>query len=192
MGSLTRNSASNPFEVVQAFAARTGGEGHFLPVPFVADTAADREVLMSQRTVADALRLARSADLYLISVGELGRHSLLRRQGMLSPAELDGACAGGAVCDALGRLFGRDGRLVPHGLNERTLAVEAEDLRGRDVVLLGAGLEKLAAIDALLRSGLVRGWSSTVTRPCAWRDPRRTRDPPAAELAESPDPGPRP
>lgn len=157
MGSLTRNSASNPFEVVQAFAARTGGEGRFLPVPFVADTPADRDVLMSQRTVADALRLARSAHLYLVSVGELGPHSLLRRQGMLSAAELDGARAAGAVCDAFGRLFGRDGRPVAHELNERTLAVEPEDLRGRAIVLLAAGLEKAAAIDALLRSGLVRG-----------------------------------
>jgi len=80
MGSLTRNSAFNTFEVVQALAARTGGVGYFLPVPFVADTAADREVLISQRSVGDALALARSADLYLISVGELTETAILRQQ----------------------------------------------------------------------------------------------------------------
>jgi len=157
MGSLTRNSASNPFEVVQALAARTGGEGHFLPVPFIADTVADRAVLMSQRTVAEALDLAQSADLFLISVGELSETAFLRRQAMLSAAELASVRAQGAVADSLGRLFDRSGRQIDHELAHRTLALELETLRGRDVVLLAGGLPKADAIRALLRSGIVRG-----------------------------------
>ena len=157
MGSLTRNSASNPFEVVQALAARTGGEGHFLPVPFVADTEADREVLISQRSVGDALALARSADLYLISVGELSETSILRQQEMISMAELASVRAMGAVCDTLGSFFDRNGHYVQHEVARRTLAIELERLRGRDVVLLGAGIPKMEAINGLLRTGLVRG-----------------------------------
>ena len=157
MGSLTRNSASNPFEVVQALAARTGGEGHFLPVPFIADTQADRAVLMSQRSVAEALDLARSADLFLISVGELNETAFLRRQAMLSAAELQSVRAQGAVADSLGRLFDRAGAQVDHELAHRTLALEFESLRGRDVVLLSGGLHKVAPVRALLRSGVVRG-----------------------------------
>ena len=157
MGSLTRNSASNPFEVVQALAARTGGEGHFLPVPFIADTEADRAVLMSQRSVAEALALARSADLFVISVGELTETAFLRDQGMLSAAELDGVRAGGAVADSLGRLFDARGAAVEHELARRTLALEFEALRGREVVLLAGGLGKVAATRALLRTGVVKG-----------------------------------
>jgi len=157
MGSLTRNSASNPFEVVQALAARTGGEGHFLPVPFIADTEADRDVLMSQRSVADPLRLAHSATLYLVSAGELTEGSSLRTQNMISAEELQSARAAGAVCDTLGKLFASDGQPISHGLNRRTLAIEFEDVRGRDVVLLSGGLEKVEAINAVLRSGVIRG-----------------------------------
>ncbi len=157
LGSLTRNSASNPFEVVQALAARTGGEGHFLPVPFIADSAADRDVLLSQRSVAEALALARSADLFLISAGELTETSFLRVQNMLSAEELRAIRVRGAVCDTLGRLFDTEGREVMHDLSRRTLAVEPENLRGRHVVLLAGGLEKIAAISGLLRAGLVSG-----------------------------------
>ncbi len=157
MGSLTRNSASNPFEVVQALAARTGGEGHFLPVPFIADTQADWAVLMSQRTVVEAIALARSADLYLISVGELNETAILRGQAMLSVAELRSVRAKGAVADSLGRLFDRTGAQVDHELAHRTLAFEFELLRGRDVVLVAGGLQKLSAVTALLRTGVVRG-----------------------------------
>lgn len=157
MGSLTRNSASNPFEVVQALAGRTGGEGYFLPVPFIADTEADRSVLMSQRSVAEALAVAQAADLYLISVGELQETSFLRMQSMLTDAELRSVRSKGAVADSLGRLFARDGAQVEHELAHRTLALEFERLRDRDVVLLAGGLQKVAAVQALLRSGVVRG-----------------------------------
>ncbi len=157
MGSLTRNSASNPFEVVQALAARTGGEGHFLPVPFIADTEADRSVLMSQRSVAEALALARSADLYLISVGELRETSFLRKQAMLSAAELRSVRAKGAVADSLGRLFARNGQPVDHELTRRTLALEFEQLRHRDVVLLAGGMHKVVSVHAMLQTGVVRG-----------------------------------
>ncbi len=157
MGSLTRNSASNPFEVVQALAARTGGEAHFLPVPFIADSEADRIVLMSQRTVAQALELARSADFYLISVGELRDTAFLRQHGMLSASELRSVRSQGAVADSLGRLFAEDGTEVDHELVRRTLAVGFEQLRGRDVVLAAGGLGKVPAIRALLRAGVVKG-----------------------------------
>ena len=157
MGSLTRNSASNPFEVVQALAARTGGEGYFLPVPFIADSSADRAVLMSQRTVAEVLSIAEAADLYLISVGELLETSFLRQQAMLSASELRSVRAQGAVADSLGRLFDGGGAQVDHELARRTLALDFERLRSRDVVLLAGGLQKAAAVQALLRTGVVRG-----------------------------------
>lgn len=157
MGSLTRNSASNQFEVVQALAARTGGEGHFLPVPFIADSVADRAVLMSQRSVALALALAQTADLYLLSVGELSESAVLREQDMLSKEELRSVRAAGAVGDSLGRLFAADGTEVDHSLSRRTVAFDFQRLHGRDVVLLGAGLSKVAAIGALLSTGAIRG-----------------------------------
>ena len=71
MGSLTANSAFNPFEVVQALAEATGARAIFLPVPFIADSPEDRDVLLSQRAVARPLHLARYTDIALISVGEL-------------------------------------------------------------------------------------------------------------------------
>lgn len=157
LGSLARNSSSNPFEVVQSLASRIGGEGYFLPVPFVVDKEVDRDVLMSQKSVREVLALARMADLYLISVGELTETSILRQQGMVSAAELEDALAKGAVADTLGCLFDKQGKIVPHPVSARMLAVDIDDLKGRDVVLLAGGLEKVDAIHALLCSGLVRG-----------------------------------
>jgi DNA-binding transcriptional regulator LsrR (DeoR family) len=157
LGSLKRNSTSNPFEVIQSFAARTGGEVHLLPVPFIANSVADRRVFLAQRIVKDAMELARTADLYLISVGELKETSVLRTQDILTADEVENIKASGAVCDSLGKLFDIDGREIEHPLSQRTLAIGTNELRGRNVVLLAGGIEKVQATIALLRSGIVKG-----------------------------------
>jgi DNA-binding transcriptional regulator LsrR (DeoR family) len=156
MGSLTANSAFNPFEVVQSLARMTGGEGFFLPVPFIADSPADREILMSQRTVSKVLHMARHPDLAIISVGELTEESLLRQSGMINAAELIALHEAGAVGDTNGIFFDSNGLPVDHPLNQRTLAVGFESLRASHVMLLSAGLEKVEATLGLLRSGLVK------------------------------------
>ena len=83
--------------------------------------------------------------------------AFLRVQQMLSAAELKDIRARGAVCDTLGRLFNARGEEVQHELSRRTLAVDPANLRGRHVVLVAGGLEKVDAIGGLLRAGLVAG-----------------------------------
>jgi DNA-binding transcriptional regulator LsrR (DeoR family) len=157
MGSLTANSSFNPFEVVQALAQATGGEGYFLPVPFIADTPEDRAVLLAQRVVARPLDLARHADIALISVGELTESSLLRTQGMITAEELADLRRAGAVGDTNGIFFDAEGRPVDHPLNARSIGAGFDDLARATTVLLSAGTGKTAATEALLRSGIIRG-----------------------------------
>lgn len=156
MGSLSADAAANPFEVVHNLARRTGAQGIFLPVPFVADSAADRDMLLSQRLVAQALVVARAADISFISVGELTETALLRRQGMISAEELCRLRAAGAVADTTGRFFAADGGAVADEIADRTLAVDLSALEGR-VVLLAAGTQKREAAMAVMRSGLLAG-----------------------------------
>lgn len=157
MGSLTANSAFNPFEVVQALAQATGGEGYFLPVPFIADTPEVRDVLLSQTAVTRPMELVRYADLALISVGELTEHSLLRHQGMITKQELAELRAAGAVGDTNGIFFDETGRPVDHSLNRRAIGAGVEDLARTLTVVLSAGPQKVSATRAILRGGFVRG-----------------------------------
>jgi len=157
MGSLTANSSYNPFEVVHAFARSTGGEGHVLPVPFIADSPEDRNVLLSQRTVQHALELARSTTVSYISIGELTQTSLLRQQEMISAIELAELRAAGAVGDTNGIFFDAEGHPVDHPLNGRTIALGFDQLRAANVVALVAGQSKVHAARAFLKSGIPKG-----------------------------------
>jgi DNA-binding transcriptional regulator LsrR (DeoR family) len=157
MGSLTANSAYNPFEVVHSLARSTQGEGHFLPTPFIADTPSAREVLTSQQSVQDALELGRAATVAYISLGELREESLLRRQGMITAEELSELRTLGAVGDTNGLFFDASGKAVDHPLNQRTIGLGLEDLRRIPTVALVAGRSKLVAAQGFLVSGIARG-----------------------------------
>jgi len=157
MGSLTRSSAANLFEIVYHLAERTGGEGHFLPVPFIANSVADRKIFMSQRVFKETLALAEQANFYMVTLGQCDEHGLLFRHRYLSGIELQDLKRAGAVCDCMGKFFDADGQVVSSDLNQRTLAVDLEHLYHREVILLCAGREKLQAVKALLKAGFVNG-----------------------------------
>lgn len=155
MGSLSRNARTNPFDCVHALAQLCEGEAYILPAPFIADSEADYDVIMSQKLVQQALKLAQSADLYIASFGDCSKQSFIYHHDLLHDDEIDQVINAGAVADMLGKFFDADGRLIDNVLNRRTPSVSYEDIRSRDVVLLAAGVSKAKALLALLRSGAI-------------------------------------
>lgn len=155
MGSLSRNARTNPFDCVHSLAQLCEGEAYILPAPFIADSEADYEVIMSQKLVQQALKLAKSADLYIASFGDCSKQSFIYHHDLLHDDEIDQVINAGAVADMLGKFFDRDGVLLDNALNRRTPSVSYEDIRSRDVVLLAAGVSKTRALVALLRSGTI-------------------------------------
>lgn len=157
LGGLTRRAATNPFGVVHHLAERCGGEGYFLPVPFIADSVADKQVLMAQKIVRDVIELSDSCRLVLAGIGELGPSAHMLVSGMITREEYEALKAAGAVGDVFGRFFDAEGRFVACEINQRSCGVELEALRGREVVAVAGGEAKTQAILGALRSGLLRG-----------------------------------
>lgn len=157
LGGLPRWMSSNAFEVIHRLAEKTGGEAWLLPVPFFANTAADRTVLLRQRGIAEALEVASRATLCLAGVGEVVGDALLIAAGMVSAEEAAAAQAAGAVGELLGHYFDADGRLVATPLHERVVALPPASWGGRDLVAVAGGPSKVAALRAVLNSRLVSG-----------------------------------
>ena len=55
LGGLTRRFSANPFDVIQRLAEKTGAEAYLLPVPFFANSIADKKVLLSQLGIGDVI-----------------------------------------------------------------------------------------------------------------------------------------
>ena len=151
LGSLTRRSTANPFDVIYRFAERTGGAGYFVPAPFFVDSIEDAEVLRGQRVVKSVLELARKTDLVLVGIGNL------RNTPAIYDAERKALAAEGIVGEVLGQFLDRAGGVVNCVMAQRSISLRLDELRGRAVIGVAGGADKVAAIAATLRSGLLSG-----------------------------------
>jgi DNA-binding transcriptional regulator LsrR (DeoR family) len=155
LGGLPRRLRSGPFEVIHRVAEKTGADAYLLPVPMIADTPADAEVLRRQRGVADALALAAEATLVLAGIGAIAEAAFLPMAGMVNAAEVRALRAAGAAGEILGRYLGADGTAVATDLHDRVIAAALRALRG--VVAVAGGIEKTEAIRAVLASRVLTG-----------------------------------
>ena len=185
LGSLTRKSSANPFDVVQRLADKTGGEGYFMPVPMAADSLGDKAVMLSQKSVQAVLALAHRATLCLVGIGELGPQAHMLQTGVLTREEYDDLRAKGAVGDLVGQFLDAEGRRVASEVNDRALSVGLADLKGRRVVAIAGGAIKADAITAALASGMVTDLIIDESAALAMAARRGARPPPRRQRETS-------
>ena len=157
LGSLPRVMAANPYDVIYRLADKTSADADVMPVPFLANTAADRAVLLRQEGVAETLQAAAAATLFLVGIGEVGGRAFLPASSAIVAREVAALQRGGAVGEALGFYFDRDGRLLDTPLHDKVITLPPEALRGRHTVGVAGGSGKAPAILSILRSGLLTG-----------------------------------
>jgi DNA-binding transcriptional regulator LsrR (DeoR family) len=157
LGGLTRRFAANPHDVIHRLTERTGAQAFMMPVPFVANTVEDREVLLGQRGVSDIFDLACDADLMFVGIGTAEREASMVATGMIEASEIDEVKGKGGVGELLGHFFDECGRPVETGLSERMLALPRKRLKGRRIVAVAGGAVKVPAIKAVLESRYLSG-----------------------------------
>ncbi len=157
LGGLTRRFAANPFDVIQRLAEKTGAEAYLLPIPFFANSIADKKVLLSQLGIGEVLEMGDAASLMIVGIGEVSAESFLQMGGMVGPEEIDAVRRAGAAGEVLGHFFTIEGEHITNDLSDRALAPDPERLRGRRITAIAGGTTKVTAIRAILASRLLNG-----------------------------------
>lgn len=157
LGGVTRNYAANPHDVMHRLTEKTGAAAYVMPIPFFANTVEDREVLLSQRGVREIFDLAERADPMIVGIGTAEADTQLVASQMIEAAEIADVRAKGGVGEVLGHFFDAEGKPIETSLSARTLSPGLEAMRGRRIIAIAGGKQKVAAIDAVLRSGFLRG-----------------------------------
>jgi DNA-binding transcriptional regulator LsrR (DeoR family) len=157
LGGVTRNYAINPHDVMHQIAEKTGSIAYVMPVPFFANTAEDREVLLAQRGVGEVFALAEAADLKFVGIGTVEPAAQLVASGMIEPREIREISAHGGVGELLGHFFDARGRLLDTMLSARTLSVSFHSASVDRIVAIAGGPGKVEAIRAVLNSRRLSG-----------------------------------
>src|SRR5712671_1339557 len=151
--------ALNPVEIVHRIARAGGGKPYPIYAPMWVEDQAAVEGLRSERSVAEALALYHRIDVLVVGIGSW--HPPESCLCAAFPSEWhDQALAAGVRADLCATLLDDEGRAVANPLLDQLgLGITAEQLRRiPDIVGIGGGLEKAAAIASVLRGG----WISTL------------------------------
>ncbi|KQN47518.1 ERI operon repressor [Serratia sp. Leaf50] len=157
LGCLTRNYALNPHDVMHRIAEKTGAHAYIMPVPFLANTVEDKDVLLSQRGVREVFSMAEGAEVKLVGIGTVEAAAQLVEAGMVQEDEMQDISSSGGVGELIGHFFDRHGRAINTQLTARTLAVTLDTNRADKIVAIAGGENKIDAIRAVLASGLLHG-----------------------------------
>lgn len=137
-------------------AGTLGATAHYLHAPMLVTDTVVRSGLLRDPHIRKTLEVARRADTIVSSVGTPNREHGQYRTGYLNDADLDSIRAQGAVGDICGTYFALDGSLVPLEMNERSISIGTEELKGIPTRIgVSAGSEKPLANIGAARSNLL-------------------------------------
>jgi DNA-binding transcriptional regulator LsrR (DeoR family) len=157
LGGLTRNYAANPHDVMHRIADKTGAQAYLMPVPFFANSAEDRAVLLAQRGVREVFEMSNRAALKIVGIGTLDSDAQLVMSGMMEPQEIREIKAEGGTGEMLGHFFDASGRVLQTRLTARALGVTLDGPQEGRIVAIAGGRQKIQALRAVLMSGRLSG-----------------------------------
>jgi DNA-binding transcriptional regulator LsrR (DeoR family) len=158
IGGLGRPSSEvHATELCRSVSRSLGCRLTLLPVPGIVADQRTRRALLSDVHVQRAVAAFERLDLAVVGIGAPTPDSVTMRDGsIISQSELDELLSRGAVGDIALRYFDAEGRAVRSEIDDRIIGISFEQLRrGPRVVAASGGPDKVPAIRAALRGGLV-------------------------------------
>lgn len=156
-GNIGPDGSAAYYNVVFTMADTVKSRSFPMPLPVIASSKAERDMLHAQAMIRPTLELAARADVTFVGIGELGPTAPLVLDGFVSEAELLALRKAGAVGEIVGWAFDQDGAFIDGMTNDRVASAPIPD-RSRSLVIAAAmGKAKLPAISAAIRGRLVNG-----------------------------------
>lgn len=157
VGNISPSGEAGFFDVLNKLAELTQARHYPMPLPVVASTPEERELLMNLDPVVRVRALADRADLTLSGIGQVDVHAQMYRDGFITREDRDELMACGAVGEIAGWVFDGEGRLLEASTNLRVTSVRpVVPPRGRSVGV-AAGPGKVGPVHAALKGRLVNG-----------------------------------
>ena len=157
MGNLTRQGRASHYDVVMRLAERVGSQCFPLPMPVVANTVAEREVLQAQLAYQSFLSLIAEAGTLMMGIGYMSWQAPLHLDGFITDGELAQAMEAGAIGELLGWSVDASGRLLGGGYHERLTSFRLEPPARRPTIIVQSGDIRVPAIQAALDGRLANG-----------------------------------
>jgi DNA-binding transcriptional regulator LsrR (DeoR family) len=154
-GHTTTDDTTAAVEVTNTLSRKFDAKVMHVPSPGFAESRELAETYLESPPVARALETARTADFVVVSIGVVGRDSLLIEEGFISREAMDDVVAAGAVGEVFGWYYDADGSAVEaRGLFP--IALTTTDLReAKRVIGVAGGAEKAESVKGAIAAGII-------------------------------------
>ncbi|SFV36651.1 DNA-binding transcriptional regulator LsrR, DeoR family [Devosia crocina] len=153
-GNIAPDGSAAFYNVIFNVADTVKARSFPMPLPVIASSAKERQLLHTQAMIEATLTLAAQAQITFVGVGHLGPDAPLLLDGFITEAEHAELLKAGAVGEICGWTFDSSGELIAGLTNDR---VASAPIPKGPVIALAMGRSKAAAIRAALKSGLANG-----------------------------------
>jgi DNA-binding transcriptional regulator LsrR (DeoR family) len=156
-GSIAPDGSAAFYNVIFNVADTVKARSFPMPLPVIASSSRERELLHGQPMIRETLALSARADVTFVGLGDLGPQAPLFLDGFISETELKALQKAGAVGEICGWAFDAQGRLLEGLTNDRVASAPLPSRERSLVVAIAAGEKKVPGIRAALNRRLVNG-----------------------------------
>ena len=156
-GNISPDGSAAYFNVIFSMADAVKAPHFPMPLPVIVSSREERDVMHNQPLIATTVELARRTDVTFIGIGEMAIGGPLVIDGFLRPDEMEDILKAGAAGEICGWVFGEDGQLLSHPVNDRVASLPIPSRDTSMVIGVARGVAKHAAIRAAVKGGHING-----------------------------------
>ena len=156
-GNIAPDGSAAFYNVVFTMADKVKSRSFPMPLPVIASSPEERELLHGQELIRSTMALAAQADVTFVGVGDLGPEAPLYVDGFISQAELKALQKAGAVGEIVGWAYDREGRMIDGITNDRVASAQIPSRERSLVIAIAMGERKLPGLLAAVNRRLVNG-----------------------------------
>jgi len=156
-GNIGPDGSAAFFNVIFAMAEIIEATHFPMPLPVIASSAQERELLHRQGMIRETLALSMDADVAFVGIGDLEDDAPLFEDKFITKQELASLQNAGAIGEILGWAFDRNGQFVGGAFNDRVASAPIPSRDNTTVIATAMGDRKFPATLAAIRGDLVNG-----------------------------------
>lgn len=156
-GNIAPDGSAAYYNVVFTMSDSVNVRSFPMPLPVIATSSGEREMLHAQAMIRPTLALAARADVTFVGIGDLTEDAPLFVDGFITRQELSALRAAGAVGEIVGWAFDAEGRMIGDLTNERVASAPIPSRDASLVIAAAKGERKFPGIAGAIRGGLVNG-----------------------------------
>ncbi|CAN5361411.1 sugar-binding transcriptional regulator [soil metagenome] len=157
VGNIATDGSASFYDVIVRMADAVRAPHYPMPVPVIASTRQERDLLREQKPVSNVIALARKAHIAFVGVAQIDEHAPLLLDGFVTRDEIRALRKSGAIGEIVGWAYDQNGELIRGLTNDRVASVEIGHTARRPIIGVSMGDAKVAAISAALRGKLIDG-----------------------------------